>query len=258
MSVVKNEIRSELFEYLLRLGDDRLILGHRLSEWCGHAPILEEDIALANIALDCIGQANAFLSLAAEVEDKERSEDDIAYFRDEIEFRNLQLVEQPNIDFAYTIAKQFFIDAFAINLYEDLSKSSFEELAAIAAKSLKEVKYHFRHSRQWILKLGDGTEESHSKIQNAINDLWIFTGELFFENEVDSKLIKEKVVPSVKSIEPRWKEIVENTLSEATLKIPEEPNINLRSGRNGDHTEHLGHILAEMQIVARSHPGAKW
>lgn len=258
MTDIKNEIKNDLFEYLLRLGDDRLILGHRLSEWCGHAPILEEDIALTNIALDCIGQANAFLTLAATVENKNRTEDDLAYFRDETEFKNLQLVEQPNIDFAYTISRQFFIDAFAVHFYDELSKSKIEDLSGIAAKALKEVKYHLRHSKQWVLRLGDGTEESHNKIQNAINDLWIFTGELFFEDEIDKKLIQEKIVPPAKSIEPKWKEVIESTLDEATLKIPDEPNTNLRSGRNGDHTEYLGHILAEMQIVARSHPGTKW
>jgi ring-1,2-phenylacetyl-CoA epoxidase subunit PaaC len=258
MKEIKDELRNDLFEYLLRLGDDRLILGHRLSEWCGHAPILEEDIALANIALDCIGQANAFLSIAAEVENKNRTEDDLAYFRDEIDFRNLQLVEQPNIDFAYTIVRQFFVDAFAVYYYEELSKSMHEELAGIAAKSLKEAKYHLRHSRQWVLRLGDGTDESHVKIQNAVDNLWIFTGEMFFENEVDKRLIEEKLVPSVKQLEPKWVEVIESTFKEATLKIPEEPNTNLRSGREGVHTEYLGHILAEMQIVARSHPGAKW
>jgi len=255
---INDEKRNELFEYLLRLGDDRLILGHRLSEWCGHAPILEEDIALANIALDCIGQANAFLSLAAEVENKNRTEDDLAYFRDETEFKNLQLVEQPNIDFAYTIARQFFVDTFAVPFYEKLSESVHEELAGIAAKSLKEAKYHLRHSKTWMLRLGDGTEESHNKIQNAVDDLWTYTGELFFENEVDEKLMKENLVPSAKEIESSWKEEIEKVITEATLKLPEEPNTNLRAGRNGNHTEHLGHILAEMQIVARSHPGAKW
>lgn len=255
---INGEIRKELFEYLLRLGDDRLILGHRLSEWCGHAPILEEDIALANIALDCVGQANGFLSLAAEVENKNRNEDDLAYFRDETEFKSLQLVEQPNIDFAYTIARQFFVDVFSVSFYEQLSKSKLEDLAGIAAKSLKESKYHLRHSKSWLLRLGDGTEESHKKIQNAVDDLWRFTGELFFENEVDEKLIKDNYVPSVKAIEVQWNEEVEKVITEATLKLPEEPNTSLRVGRNGDHTEHLGHILAEMQIVARSHPGAKW
>lgn len=258
MTELIEEFRNELFEYLIRLGDDRLILGHRLSEWCGHAPILEEDIALANIALDCIGQANAFLSLAAEIENKNRTEDDLAYLRDEVDFRNLQLVEQPNIDFAFTVVRQFFVDVFSVHFYEELSKSIIEQLAGVAAKSLKEAKYHLRHSKGWMLRLGDGTEESHKKVQTAVDDLWIFTNELFFENEVDKKLIQEKVAPTAKSIEPKWKEIVEETLKEATLEIPEGPNTNLRSGRNGDHTEYLGHILADMQIVVRSHPGAKW
>ena len=255
---INDEIRNELFEYLLRLGDDRLVLGHRLSEWCGHAPILEEDIALANIALDSIGQANAFLTLAAEVEGKEKTEDDLAYFREAVEFKNIQLVEQPNIDFAYTLARQFFFDVYALNLYGELTKSEFEELAAISAKALKEVKYHLRHSRQWMLRLGDGTEVSHNKIQTAVDDLWMFTGELFYEDGIDKKLQEHKIAPSLQEIKLKWKETVEETLKEATLTVPESPETNLSNGRKGEHSEYLGHILAEMQIVARSYPGAKW
>jgi len=252
-----DKTREVLFEYLLRLGDDRLILGHRLSEWCGHAPILEEDIALGNIALDLIGQSSAYLSLAAEVENKNRTEDDLAYFRNEYEFKNLQLVEQPNIDFAYTIVRQFFFDVYEGLFLEELAKSKFEQLAGIAEKSIKENKYHTRHSRQWVLRLGDGTEESRNKIQSAINDFWRFTGELFEENKVDEILKEKNFVPDIKLLKQKWNEIINSTFAEATLKIPENKDFT-SGGRKGIHTEHLGHLLAEMQIVARSFPGAKW
>lgn len=252
-----DKTREALYEYLLRLGDDRLILGHRLSEWCGHAPVLEEDIALGNIALDLIGQSSAYLSLAAEVENKNRTEDDLAYLRNEYEFRNLQLVEQPNIDFAYTITRQYFFDVYESLFLLDLAKSKFEQLAGIAEKSIKENKYHTRHSRQWVLRLGDGTEESHNKIQTAVNDLWRFNAELFEENEVDETLKEKKIVPDLKSFQQKWTEIINSTFTEATISIPENNDF-ANGGRNGIHTEHLGHLLAEMQIVARSFPGAKW
>ena len=252
-----DKTREALFEYLLRLGDDRLILGHRLSEWCGHAPVLEEDIALGNIALDLIGQSSAYLSLAAEVENNSRTEDDLAYLRNEYEFKNLQLVEQPNIDFAYTIVRQYFFDVYEGLLLEELAKSNFEELAGIAEKSIKENKYHARHSKQWVLRLGDGTEESHNKIQTAINDLWRFSGELFEENNADEILKEQEFVPGLKSLKQKWDEVIISTFEEATLSTPESSEF-ATGGRSGIHTEHLGHLLAEMQIVARSFPGAKW
>lgn len=253
----EDKTRKALFDYLLRLGDDRLILGHRLSEWCGHAPLLEEDIAMGNIALDLIGQASAFLTLAAEVENKKRTEDDLAYFRNEYEYKNLQLVEQPNIDFAYTVVRQYFFDVFDGLLLEGLAESSFEELSGIAQKSIKENKYHTRHSMNWMLRLGDGTDESRNKTQNAVNDLWRFTEEMFEENEIDALLKENKIVPDLKAVKEKWRNVTASTLNEATLLIPD--NINYSSGsRNGVHTEYLGHLLAEMQIVARSFPGAGW
>lgn len=254
---LEDELRKNLFEYLVRLGDDKLILGHRLSEWCGHAPILEEDIALANIALDCVGQASALLSLAAFVEGQERSEDDLAYFRNEYQFKNLLLVERPNIDFAYTITRQFFYDAYAIYFYQELMKSRFEPLAGIAAKFINEITYHLRHARGWMLRLGDGTEESHIKIQTAVNDLWQFTGELFFKNELDDILCAHEIIFNTAAIKSKWQETVDQTLKEATLEIPKDEFMQ-SGGRLGKHSEHLGHLLAEMQIVARSYPGAKW
>ena len=249
--------RGDLFEYLLRLGDDRLILGHRLSEWCGHAPMLEEDIALANIALDCLGQANAFLSLAGEVENKGRTEDTLAYFREAVDFRNVKLVEQPNTDFAYTIVRQFFIDVFAFHLYETLSGSEYKPLAAIAEKSLKEVKYHIRHSSEWVLRLGDGTEESHNKTQNAVDNLWQYTNELFEEDSINKRLTQTGIAVNLNYIKEKWNLQVERILQKATLKIPERTYL-IGGGRTGNHSEHLGHLLAEMQIVARSFPDATW
>ncbi len=249
---VDEKIRAGLFEYLLRLGDDRIILGHRLSELCGHAPILEEDIALTNIALDCVGQASAFLTLAGEVEANGKTEDDLIYFREAVEFKNVQLVEQPNIDFAYTIVRQFFCDVFSYFLYDELQSSRFKHLAAITEKSLKEVSYHLRHSKQWILRLGNGTEESNIKAQTAVDDLWRFTNELFIEDNTDKILNDNGIVPRLDTIKLKWEEFVKKILSEATLSVPEESPFLIDCRRQGKHSEYLGHIIAEMQIVARS------
>jgi ring-1,2-phenylacetyl-CoA epoxidase subunit PaaC len=247
----------DLFEYLLRLGDDRLVLGHRLSEWCGHAPILEEDIALANIALDLIGQASLYLHLAGETEGKGRNEDTLAYFRETIDFRNLQIVELPIGDFAVTIVRQFLFDAFSVHQLEQLQKSKHGELAGIAAKGYKEVRYHIRHSSEWVQRLGDGTEESHARAQKALDDLWRFTPEMFESDEIEQRLVSEGIAADVKRIEPQWRSMVTDVLTRATLKIPESAPM-MAGGRRGRHTEYLGHMLSEMQIVARSHPGAEW
>jgi len=248
---------TDLFEYLLRLGDDRLVLGHRLSEWCGHAPILEEDIALANIALDLIGQSSLCLHLAGEVEGTGRTEDSLAYFREAIEFRNLLIVELPKGDFALTILRQFLFDAFSFHLLQQLEKSAHAELGGIAAKGYKEVRYHLRHSSEWVQRLGDGTDESHTRAQQALDELWRFTGEMFEKDEVDERLVAEGIAADVKPIEPKWQAMVSDVLSRATLKIPENVAM-MTGGRRGRHTESLGHMLAEMQIVTRSHPGAEW
>ena len=248
---------SDLFEYLVRLGDDRLVLGHRLSEWCGHAPILEEDIALANIALDLIGQASLYLHLAGEVEGKGRGEDALAYFREAIEFRNVQIVELPIGDYAFTIVRQFLFDAFSLYQLEQLQTSANKELAGIAAKGYKEVRYHVRHSSEWLQRLGDGTEESHTRAQKAVDDLWRFTGEMFEADEVDQRLVAAGVAPDLGAIEPKWRAMVTDVLARATLNIPETPAM-MTGARHGRHTEYLGHMLSEMQIVARSHPGAEW
>jgi ring-1,2-phenylacetyl-CoA epoxidase subunit PaaC len=248
---------NDLAEYLLRLGDDRLVLGHRLSEWCGHGPILEEDIALANIALDLIGQATLYLHLAGEVEGKGRSEDALAYFREAVEFRNLQIVELPKGDFAFTIMRQFLFDAFSFHLLDELQKSAHADLAGVAAKGYKEVRYQLRHSSEWVQRLGDGTDESHQRAQKALDDLWRFTGEMFFADEVDSRLHAAGIAPDLREIEPKWRVMVSDVLGRATLTVPSETFM-LRGGRQGRHTEYLGHMLSEMQIVARSHPGAEW
>ena len=257
MSTLAQPTREALFEYLLRLGDDLLILGHRLSEWCGHGPILEEDIALSNIALDFVGQAEAILGLAGELEGEGRSADDLAYLRDEYEFRNIQLVERPKGDFGFTIMRSFLYDAFSWLLYQELEKSSYAPLAAIAARALKEITYHLRHSREWVLRLGDGTEESNRRAQEALDALWMFTDELFFMNDVDKTLIAEKIVPNLEDLRGEWRDLVSSTVRQATLTLPED-GFMTRGSREGMHSEHLGHLLAEMQILARSHPGAEW
>jgi ring-1,2-phenylacetyl-CoA epoxidase subunit PaaC len=250
-------VENPFFEYLLRLADDRLVLGHRLSEWCGHAPILEEDIALANIALDLIGQASMLLKLAGEVEGKGRSEDTLAYFRDAIEFRNAQLVELPNGDFAVTIVRQFLFDAWDVLVLERLTSAKNEALAGIASKALKEAKYHLRHTAEWVRMLGDGTPESHRRAQSALDDLWPYAAELFLGDDVDQQAIALGSGVDVESLRPHWRKTVEQVLAEATLTVPKD-GFTPRGGRTGRHTEHLGRMLADMQSLARAHPGATW
>ncbi len=251
------EIANPLFEYLLRAGDDRLVLGHRMSEWCGHGPILEEDIAMANIALDLVGQGSALLKLAGETEGAGRDEDALAYFRSEPEFRNAQIVELPKRDFAFTMVRQFLFDAYSVLQWDALATCTFAPLAGIAAKAVKEDRYHLRHSSDWMLRLGDGTEESHGRAQSALNDLWRFTGELFESDAVDEAVRGNGVNVDLASIQSHWQQTVGDVVRRATLTLPA-PGASSSGGRRGRHTEFLGHMLAEMQIVARSHPGAKW
>jgi ring-1,2-phenylacetyl-CoA epoxidase subunit PaaC len=246
-----------LFDYLLRLGDDRLVLGHRLSEWCGHGPILEEDIALANIALDLVGQASALLTLAGDVEGKGRTDDVLAYFRDTIEFRNAQLVELPNGDFASTMVRQFLFDAWDVLVLEGLTSASNETLAGIAAKALKEARYHLRHSAEWMRMLGDGTAESHARAQRALDELWPYSTELFLTDDVDRQAVAAGIGVDVEALRPRWRAMVDQVLTEATLVVPKD-GFAPRGGRIGRHTEHLGRMLADMQSLARAHPGASW
>lgn len=245
------------FEYLLRLADDRLVLGHRLSEWCGHGPILEEDIALSNIALDLIGQASMLLKLAGEIEGKGRTEDTLAYFRDAVEFRNAQLVELPNGDFAATIVRQFLFDAWDVLVLEQLLAAANESLAGIAAKALKEAKYHLRHSAEWVRMLGDGTAESRRRAQRALDELWPYAAELFLADDTDRAAVAAGNGADVESLRARWRQMVDQVVGEATLVIPND-GFTPRGGRTGRHTEHLGRMLADMQSLARAHPGASW
>jgi ring-1,2-phenylacetyl-CoA epoxidase subunit PaaC len=246
-----------LVEYFLRLGDDRLILGHRMSEWTGHGPILEEDIATANIALDLIGQAAQLLKLAGETEGKGRDENALAYFRDGTQFRNCLLVELPKGDFGDTMVRQFLFDAQSVLVLDELTKCGHEQLAAIAAKALKEDKYHLRHSSEWVVRLGDGTDESHARVQASLDRLWKYTGELFLTDEVDVAVQAAGISIDMAGIKSRWDALVNDVLARATLTRPADGPMQ-RGGRRGRHTEHIGHLLATMQSVARAHPGATW
>jgi ring-1,2-phenylacetyl-CoA epoxidase subunit PaaC len=249
--------QNDLVEYLLRLGDDRLVLGHRLSEWCGHAPILEEDIALANIALDLIGQANLLLSLAGTAEGAGRDADALAYLRDSIDFRNVLLVELLKGDFAVTIARQFFFSVHAMLQSEQLRSSGNRDLAGVAAKMHKETRYHVRHSGDWVLKLGGGTSESHARLQTAVNELWRYTGEMFESDDIERRLVSQKIAADSAALEAPWKDQVHEILGRAGITTPETKWMQ-RGGRAGRHTEHLGLMLAEMQVLQRQHPGASW
>ena len=251
------DIQQAKFQYLLRLGDSSLIIGHRLSEWCGHGPILEEDIALINIALDFVGNATSILAYAGKVEGKGRSEDDLAYLRDEREYRNLLITEQLNGDFATTIARQFIFDTYMYFLYEELKNSKDETIAAIAQKSHKEITYHLRHTTQWMYRLGDGTTESHERLQNGLNDLWMFTSEMFEMDEIDALLISEGIAPDLSIIKANWEKRVNEVIAEATLQIPT-TLFKQKGSREGKHSEHLGFLLAEMQYVHRAFPNATW
>lgn len=252
-----SDTNKALFNYLLWLGDNNLILGHRLSEWCGHGPILEEDIALSNIALDLIGASRLYLSYAGELEGKGRTEDDLAYLRDVMDYKNAMLLEQPNGDFGNTMIRQFLFTAFNFHLQTALLTSSNEQLRAIAEKTLKETTYHLRHCSDWIIRMGDGTEESHQRVQDAINQLWMFTDELFENTEEDKTLIADKIVPDLATVKTQWEATLKKVLGEATITIPER-HFMMKGGRKGIHTEHLGFLLAEMQFLQRAYPGAKW
>lgn len=246
-----------LFTYTLRIADSSLILAQRLSEWTGHGPFLEEDLALTNIALDIFGRAKSLLEYAAKIEGNGRTEDDLAFFRNEREFYNLLITELPNGDYAKTILRQAFIDCFDLMFYTQLAKSKDEMLAGIAAKSIKEIAYHKRHSFSWVLRFGNGTSESHARLQEAFDVLWPFTGELFEMNEVDEQLIKEGIAVDLTPIKTVWHKEIAELMSKAAITIPE--GVYMQKGsRNGLHSEHLGFILAEMQALPRMHPNAKW
>lgn len=251
-------LRSAVGQYLLWLGDDALVLGHRLSEWCGHGPTLEEDIALANIALDLVGRSDALLRMAGQLEGDGRSEDHLAFFRDATEFRNAAIVELPRGDFAFTIIRQFLFDAYALPLYTHLAQHTEGSLSGIAAKAVKETTYHVRHTAEWVRRFGGGTAESRRRAQEAVDEVWRYTGELFVEDpQVSGVLAGAGWIPDADVLQAAWTKTVEGVLGEAELVIPSVKHF-FSGARSGRHTEHLGHLLSEMQIVARSHPGATW
>jgi len=246
-----------LFELLLRFGDDALILGHRVSEWCGHAPTLEEDIALANVALDLIGQSALWLGLAGEVEGAGRDADRLAFRRDAWAFRNLLLVEQPNRDFGHTLMRQFLFDAWHRERLEALTGSAEPRVAEIAAKAAKEAAYHLERSADLVIGLGDGTPESHTRMQAALDRLWPYAGEAFLPDAVDAALAGAGIAPDPATQEAHWRDLTGEVLAEATLQIPE-GRFRHRGGRQGVHSEHLGYLLAEMQFLQRAYPDASW
>jgi ring-1,2-phenylacetyl-CoA epoxidase subunit PaaC len=243
--------------YTLRRADDALILGHRLSEWCGHAPMMEEDMALANMGLDLLGQARELYSYAAKVEGRGNDEDKFAYLRDIRQYRNLLLLEQPNGDFARTMVRQFFYAGFADLYWRAMMRSGDPTLAAIAAKSEKESAYHVRHSSEWIVRLGDGTEESHRRAQEAIDELWAFTGEMFETDDSERGLIDACIAVDTGALRSQWLKTVSDVVNEATLVLPKNDWMQ-QGGRSGRHSEHLGHLLSELQSMPRTFPGATW
>lgn len=253
-----------LFQYILRMADNSLILGHRLSELCGHGPVLEQDIAMTNIALDLVGQARNLYALAADVQGEGKTEDDLAYLRTELEYQNLLLVEQPNGDFAHTIARQFFFSAFQLPFYEELHRvlsentnPNLEILRGIAEKAIKEVRYHLRWSSEWVIRLGDGTEESHKRMQKAIADLYAYTGEAFIADNVDKKAISEGYGVDLEKLKPLFDETLTAVLAEATLQKPKNEFMQ-KGGKQGIHTEYLGYLLAGMQYLQRAYPNTTW
>lgn len=259
MAEVASTTKQDLFlNYILHLADTNVILGQRLAEWCGHGPILEQDIAMSNIGLDLIGQTRNYYQYAAELQGEGKTEDDLAFLRDEREFYNLLIVEQKNGNFGDTVARQFFYDVYHFYLLQELVKNSDATLAAIAEKSLKEVTYHLKWSSEWMIRLGDGTDESHAKIQKAIDDIGMFTGEMFLPTDNEKELIKVGIIPDLLAIQKLWKAKVQEVVDEAGLTFNAEDHWVQKGGKDGKHTELLGHILAEMQYLQRSYPGLKW
>jgi len=252
-----NDSSEMLFTYLLRLGDNAIVLGQQLGEWVGKGPELEEEMAMANFALDYIGQARLFFSYAGEAEGAGRSEDDLAYLRDVIDYHNLLLVEQPNGDFAMTIVRQFLFEACYQYQLAALARSSDPRLAEIAVKAEKENRYHLRHARQWLVRLGDGTDESHGRAQGAVDALWQYTGEMFVGDEIDEWAAATGLGPAPETLRAPWQAFVGEALREATLAEPESGWM-ASGGRQGRHGEHLGYLLADMQFLQRAYPGASW
>ena len=246
-----------LLNYCIALGDDSLVLGHRLSEWCRNGPFLEEDLALTNVALDFIGRARFFYSYAAELDSKGRSEDDFAYLRDCREYRNFLINELPNGDFAFTLARQLMVDTYDMLFYEQLQHSSDAMLASIACKAIKESRYHLRRSRDWIIRLGDGTDESHSRSQDAFNRLWGYADEMFNMPVDEIALLEAGIAVDRAALKHDWTKTITSTLSQASLDVPA-CDWSIGGGRDGMHSEHLGFLLAEMQFMQRAYPGLQW
>jgi ring-1,2-phenylacetyl-CoA epoxidase subunit PaaC len=255
----------QLFDYLLRLGDNGLVLAQRLGEWVGKGPVLEEDIASTNVGLDLLGQARLWLAYAGEIEARDgkpgRSEDQLAYLRDSASYRNLLLVEQPNGNYADTIARQFLFDQWHVLLLGQLTLSQDERIAGIAAKAVKEARYHVERSTDWVVRLGDGTELSHARMQAAIDALWMYTGEMFAVDATERALVDAGIAADAAALEPHWRSAVQGTFDEATLAVPTDSwmqGTRERGGKQGVHTEHLSHMLAVMQSLPRAHPNAQW
>ncbi|WP_420577283.1 1,2-phenylacetyl-CoA epoxidase subunit PaaC [Ekhidna sp.] len=245
------------YNYVLQHADNCLILGQRLAEWCGHGPVLEQDIAMTNISLDLIGQARMWYQYAAEIQGEGKSEDEIVAFRDAWDYRNVLLTEMPNGDFAQTIFRQFLYDTFSVHYYEMLMNSNEEQLAAIAAKSHKEALYHVKWSSDWVIRLGDGTEESHNRMKAAIDDLWSYAGELTKPNETEQKALEEGYGVDLAALKEKRDAQIREVLTEATLEVPESTYAH-EGGKDGTHTEHLGYILSDLQFLQRAYPGQEW
>ena len=243
----------QLTNYTLFLADNALIMGHRNSEWCGHGPILEQDIAISNIALDLIGQARNFYQYAATLIDNNATEDSLAYLRDAKEYKNCLLVEQPNAEWAQTVLKQFFFSTYQYYLYQQLQNNNDEQLKAIAAKALKEVTYHVRWSSEWVIRLGDGTEESKKRLLKAVDELWMFTGELFEPASYELNINIDFIF-----LKENWNKKIRSVFEEATIDVPAETSWYQSGGKIGNHSEHLGFILAEMQFLQRAYPNSEW
>ncbi|PWQ95468.1 1,2-phenylacetyl-CoA epoxidase subunit PaaC [Leucothrix pacifica] len=255
--MTETDLKQATMQYVTRLGDDSIILSHRISEWCSNGPFLEEDLALQNVALDFLGRARMYFTYAAELEGEGRTEDDFAYLRDERQYTNLLINELPRVDFAHTMARQLFVDVFNTLFLQQQLQSKDETLAAVAAKAVKETRYHLRRSHEWTLRLGDGTAESHQRMQNAVDNLWGYTHEMFDVDALEQQLIEAGIAVDSAALRPQWLEKVTAILTEATLTVPEDSWV-VRGGRTGYHTENLGHLLTEMQFLHRAHPGVTW
>jgi ring-1,2-phenylacetyl-CoA epoxidase subunit PaaC len=254
----KDFVAQGLFEFLIRLADDHFILGHRLSQWCGHAPMLEEDLALANIALDFIGQARSLYTYAGDIEGNGRDEDDLAFLRKEHEYHNLMLVERPNIDFAHAIVRQLFYSLYSQLQWEALSGSSDEKLAQIAAKARKEAIYHVRHCAEWLIRLGDGTPESAVRVKDAVITMAPHIDEMFDKDEVISKLMDEGIIPDPINLREPWNMAIEEVFREAKVDLALLDVLPIKGARQGRHSEAMGHILAQLQFMQKTYPGCQW